>query len=109
MRVVYKLPPTCFSDKMSSAHDSDQEDDNEVTNDDDVRTRTNGYESCSSSSGDEDTEHCPICLLKLKLQPVGRPELCKHLFCLSCITQWSKVRFLKILLISLSLSLSIIS
>ena len=88
MRVVYKVP-TCFSDKMS-----DKEDDTEVTNDEatDIATAT-GYESCSSSSGDEDTEHCPICLLKLKLQPVGRPELCRHLFCLSCITQWSKVKY----------------
>ena len=54
-----------------------------------------GYESCSSSSGDEDTDRCSICLLKLKLQPLGRPENCKHLFCLECITQWAKVRCLK--------------
>ena len=45
----------------------------------------------SSSSEDENSEHCPICLLRLKLQPLGRPEHCKHLYCLSCITQWSKV------------------
>ena len=52
-----------------------------------------GYESASdSSSGDEESERCSICLLRLKLQPVGRPEQCKHLFCQACITQWAKVR-----------------
>ena len=47
---------------------------------------------CDSSSGEEDdVERCPVCLLRFKLQPVGRPESCQHLFCLSCITQWSTV------------------
>ena len=46
-----------------------------------------------SSSGDEDSDHCPICLLRLKLQPIGRPEKCQHVFCLACITEWAKVRF----------------
>ena len=47
----------------------------------------------SSSSGEEeeDVDRCPVCLLRFKLQPVGRPESCQHLFCLSCITQWSTV------------------
>lgn len=44
-----------------------------------------------SSSGDENDDHCPICLLRLKLQPVGRPEKCQHVFCLACITEWAKV------------------
>ena len=79
---------TPFSDKMSEddtipLDESDTENPNPSHN--------TGYESCSSSSGDEDSERCSICLLRLKLQPLGRPENCKHLFCLECITQWAKV------------------
>ena len=78
---------TPFSDEMS-------EDDTIPLDDSDAETpglSTTGYESCSSSSGDEDSDRCSICLLRLKLQPLGRPEHCKHLFCLECITQWAKV------------------
>ena len=57
---------------------------------DDSSSKQIGYDE-SSSSDDENSEHCPICLLRLKLQPLGRPEHCRHLYCLSCITQWSKV------------------
>ena len=79
---------TPFSDKMS-------EDDTIPLDESDTESpnlsQNTGYESCSSSSGDEDSERCSICLLRLKLQPLGRPENCKHLFCLECITQWAKV------------------
>ena len=41
-----------------------------------------GGEEEGMSSDDEEGERCPICLLRLRLQPVGRPEPCQHLFCL---------------------------
>ena len=79
---------TPFPDNMSEDDSIPQEDSDAESPD--LSTNT-GYESCSSSSGDEDSERCSICLLRLKLQPLGRPENCKHLFCLECITQWAKV------------------
>ena len=72
---------------MGGRHDTEPESEAE----EDAASASLGYESSSSSSGDEESEKCPICLLRLKLQPVGRPEPCKHLFCLACITQWSQV------------------
>ncbi|XP_020835074.1 PHD and RING finger domain-containing protein 1 isoform X2 [Phascolarctos cinereus] len=43
-----------------------------------------------SSSSDEDTESCPICLNVFRDQVVGTPENCTHYFCLDCIVEWSK-------------------
>lgn len=34
---------------------------------------------------------CPICLLKIKGQTIGLPDVCGHPFCLDCILEWSKV------------------
>lgn len=50
-------------------------------------------ESESDSSSDrEESEKCPICLLKLsKDQEIGRPVVCDHSFCFPCIEEWSKV------------------
>ena len=39
------------------------------------------------SSEDEEGDRCPICLLRLRLQPVGRPQPCQHLFCLVLLNQ----------------------
>ena len=61
-----------------------------MTDHDDDHDEDTGEHESAESSGDEDSESC---LLRLKLQPVGRPEHCKHLFCLACITQWSQVKF----------------
>ena len=44
-----------------------------------------GEEEEGMSSDDEEGERCPICLLRLRLQPVGRPQPCQHLFCLVTI------------------------
>ena len=44
-----------------------------------------------SSSGDEDSPQCPICLARLKSQDVGTPDTCDHTFCLDCLLEWSKV------------------
>ena len=45
----------------------------------------------AESSDDEETVKCPICLLKIKGQIIGLPEVCGHPFCLDCIQEWSKV------------------
>ena len=44
-----------------------------------------------SSSSDEESEKCPICLLKFRQQAQGRPDQCQHIFCLQCILEWAKV------------------
>ena len=49
-----------------------------------------GYASDSSSSSNEDTEKCPICLLRLNDQEIGSPDVCEHIFCAPCIDEWSK-------------------
>ena len=46
--------------------------------------------AADNSSGDEG-ESCPICLLKLRAQNLGRPAPCQHIFCLTCIREWAKV------------------
>lgn len=43
---------------------------------------------------DDDSESCPICLNAFRGQAVGTPEDCAHYFCLDCIVEWSKVRWL---------------
>ena len=85
-----------FRQNMKENTDTDQEDFEEANETN--SSRIGNDESSSSSSEDENSEHCPICLLRLKLQPLGRPEHCKHLYCLSCITQWSKVEYYLLLI-----------
>ncbi|KAG6460234.1 hypothetical protein O3G_MSEX011847 [Manduca sexta] len=48
--------------------------------------------SCGfTSDGSEgNSEKCSICLLRFTDQEVGTPETCEHIFCLDCITEWSK-------------------
>jgi hypothetical protein len=43
----------------------------------------------SGSSSDGDSEKCPICLNTLETQEVGKPDSCDHLFCMSCLEEWS--------------------
>lgn len=43
---------------------------------------------------DDDSESCPICLNAFRGQVVGTPQSCAHYFCLDCILEWSKVRWL---------------
>ena len=64
----------------ASALDSDSEDEEEEGEDEEEVDEGGGGEGLSSD--DEDGERCPICLLRLRLQPVGRPQPCQHLFCL---------------------------
>lgn len=34
---------------------------------------------------------CLVCLRKLRKCELGKPEDCDHLFCFSCLYEWSKV------------------
>jgi PHD and RING finger domain-containing protein 1 len=43
----------------------------------------------SGSNSDGDSEKCPICLIALEAQEVGKPDSCDHLFCMSCLEEWS--------------------
>ena len=68
-----------------STLDSDSEDEEEEGEDEgegEVDEGGGGEEEEGMSSDDEEGERCPICLLRLRLQPVGRPQPCQHLFCL---------------------------
>lgn len=44
-----------------------------------------------SSCSDGSSEKCPICLLGLHEQELGKPNICEHLFCCICISEWAKV------------------
>lgn len=44
----------------------------------------------ASDSSEGNSDKCSICLLRFKEQEVGTPETCEHIFCLDCITEWSK-------------------
>ena len=66
-----------------SALDSESEDDEEEEEDEEGEGEADeGGGEGDLSSDDEEGERCPICLLRLRLQPVGRPQPCQHLFCL---------------------------
>lgn len=41
--------------------------------------------------GDDEENLCPICLGGFEDQMVGIPENCGHIFCITCIQEWSKV------------------
>lgn len=45
-----------------------------------------------ASSGSENVDSCPICLLAFTSnQEIGKPAICDHKFCFTCIQEWSKV------------------
>ncbi|CAH2243248.1 jg21424, partial [Pararge aegeria aegeria] len=48
---------------------------------------TSGF---SSDSSEGNSDKCTICLLRFRNQEVGTPESCEHMYCLDCITEWSK-------------------
>ena len=94
-------PNSEFNSDQSSTDDSEDENEDQCQVDnssgdkevvDTAMVTSNPNFNYESSSGDENDDHCPICLLRLKLQPIGRPEKCEHVFCLACITEWAKVR-----------------
>ena len=73
----------------------DTEDDDEQLSDaeegDDAHTSDSSISSLGLSSG-ESKDQCPICLMTLKGQKLGKPNCCQHIFCLDCIQEWAKVR-----------------
>ncbi|CAG4928640.1 unnamed protein product [Colias eurytheme] len=44
----------------------------------------------ASDSSEGNSDKCSICLLRFKNQEIGTPINCEHIFCLDCITEWSK-------------------
>lgn len=48
---------------------------------------TSGF---ASDSSEGNSDKCSICLLRFTTQEVGTPQSCEHIFCLDCITEWSK-------------------
>lgn len=48
---------------------------------------TSGF---ASDSSEGNSDKCSICLLRFTDQKVGTPQSCEHIFCLDCITEWSK-------------------
>lgn len=48
---------------------------------------TSGF---ASDSSEGNSDKCSICLLRFTNQEVGTPQSCEHIFCLDCITEWSK-------------------
>lgn len=49
-----------------------------------------GKNTNGSSDSDNESEKCPICFDKFRLQEVGCPESCDHSFCAVCIQEWAK-------------------
>lgn len=50
----------------------------------------NAVSGFSSDSSEGNSEKCSICLMKFLNQEVGIPQNCEHIFCLDCITEWSR-------------------
>ncbi|XP_075975646.1 uncharacterized protein LOC142976245 isoform X2 [Anticarsia gemmatalis] len=48
---------------------------------------TSGF---ASDSSEGNSDKCSICLMRFTDQQVGTPQSCEHIFCLDCITEWSK-------------------
>jgi hypothetical protein len=47
-----------------------------------------GHSSVDKSS-DGDAVICAICYETITTQQVGKPDVCKHIFCLECIKEWA--------------------
>lgn len=78
-----------LSQGPEDSEDDDDDDDVEIVED----TR-GGLETNGAFNSDDDAESCPICLNAFRDQAVGTPQSCAHYFCLDCIVEWSKVRWL---------------
>ncbi|CAH0683401.1 unnamed protein product [Spodoptera exigua] len=44
----------------------------------------------ASDSSEGNSDKCSICLMRFTNQEVGTPQNCEHIFCLDCITEWSR-------------------
>lgn len=54
-----------------------------------LANRNINKEESISDSGEEESEKCPICLTAFKLQQIGKPTSCNHMFCCKCIKEWA--------------------
>ena len=82
---------SCSETESVLASDGDEDDGSDSSDEAPSEGGGGGGDGDCSSSEDEETVRCPICLLKLKAQPIGNPEPCDHVFCLECILIWSRV------------------
>lgn len=78
------------SDSSDEEGDESEEDIPETSNGENPKDPSNDDPGSSSDSDSENSDKCPICLLKFRLQEVGVPDGCQHSFCLECIREWSK-------------------
>ena len=81
---------------------SDESSDESIERYDDTKVDAQGQEEqkdSDSSSGDENSETCAICLGKLTSTKLpSKPDSgCPHLFCRECLVEWSKQVHLSIL------------
>ncbi|CAG0918121.1 unnamed protein product [Notodromas monacha] len=74
-------------DEEAESDESSNEDDDDSDDEGGEEGEAGGLDS---SSEDESTVRCPICLAKLRDKVVGNPEPCDHVFCLECIDEWAK-------------------
>lgn len=90
-------------EESASGEEVDDKGDNEVNEEsggssdsgEDDNEFDENVSSAESSSGNETTGRCSICLQRFIDQEVGVPEECDHRFCLVCIKEWAKVINLK--------------
>jgi hypothetical protein len=50
-----------------------------------------GVRVVNAESSSDETQQCPICLNTFSTQEVGTPNSCNHIFCCTCLHEWSKV------------------
>lgn len=58
--------------------------------------------------GVSDAIRCLICLNTFSGQPVASPQHCDHFYCLTCITEWAKVRLFLVSSIYSTLNYSVL-
>ena len=75
----------------SESGEEDDEGEGKVKDGETSQDSSQLWQQDESSSGDEDSPQCPICLARLKSQDMGTPDTCDHTFCLDCLLEWSKV------------------
>lgn len=46
--------------------------------------------NADDNSSNDGSEKCPICLFSFLEQEIGRPAICDHKFCATCIDEWSR-------------------
>lgn len=82
-----RLPALRVSDSDTSGWATDHSDAPKTSTAPIAPKLTSGF---ASDSSEGNSDKCSICLLRFKEQEIGTPENCEHMFCLDCITEWSK-------------------